>query len=239
MLSVLEFFDDAHPSHSAESLAEVLNVSLPTIYRYVRLLVDAGLLQRVAESRVALGPRIIVLDHHIRQADPVLRHGAPFMAELVTATGFDCVISALYGDQLLDTHREYSQVPATLSYGRGRPRPLFLGAAPKAILSRFSPARLRKLFDRSTEEIAAAGLPAEWSAFRRYFAQVRKAGYYLSSGELEPQLAALAAPMLSGNGDILGAISVVTSVDRMAMIDLDKLATRVMRAADDIAARAG
>jgi DNA-binding IclR family transcriptional regulator len=116
---------------------------------------------------------------------------------------------------------------------------LFLGAAPKAILSRFSPARLRKLFDRSTEEIAAAGLPAEWSAFRRYFAQVRKAGYYLSSGELEPQLAALAAPMLSGNGDILGAISVVTSVDRMAMIDLDKLATRVMRAADDIAARAG
>lgn len=237
MLGVLDLFSDQQLTWTAEAITEALQVSLPTGYRYVKMLVDAGLLQRAADSQYTLGPRIIVLDHYIRMADPVLRHGVPFMQELVAKTGLDCVISGLYGQQVLDTHREFGQAPATLSYGRGRPRPLFLGAAPKVILSCFPPAQLHKVFDERLEEIAAAGLPTEWSDFRKYFSAIRKAGHYFSNGELEPNLAALAAPLHHANGTILGAISLVTTVQRMAVIDLPKLTQLVTRAAQDITAR--
>lgn len=237
MLGVLDLFTENQLSWTAEAITEALQVSLPTGYRYVKVLVDAGLLQRGADSHYTLGPRIIVLDHFIRKSDPVLQHAVPFMKELVEATGFDCVISSLHGEQLLDTHRELGKAPALLSYGRGRPRPLFQGGAPKVILSRFTPARLHRLFDGHQAEIARVGLPAEWEAFRKYFSAIRKAGFYISGGELEASLSAVAAPLVASDGNVLGAISVVGTVQRMAVIDEPKLAQLVMRTAHEISAR--
>jgi DNA-binding IclR family transcriptional regulator len=50
-------------------------------------------------------------------------------------------------------------------------------------------------------------------------------------------LAALAAPIQQADGTVLGAISVVTTVPRMAVIDVAKVAALVMRCARDIAIR--
>lgn len=239
LLAVLALFDEQHLALTPETLVDRLQVSLPTAYRYVKLLTDAGLLQRQGASQFTLGPRVIVLDHLIRHGDPVLQHGVPLMKELVAATGLDCVASALYGDQMLDIHREYSGQPATLSYGRGRPRPLFLGGAPKVALAHLGPVPLKRLFEARLAEVRAAGLPTDWPAFRRVYARIRKAGHYCSMGELEPDLAAVAAPLLLADGRPVGALSLVTTVQRMAVIDADKLAALVMRAAREISARLG
>lgn len=237
MLAVLDLFDEQRLALTPEAIVEALQVSQPTAYRYVKLLTDAGLLQRQGAAHYTLGPRIVVLDHLIRRADPVLQHAVPFMKELVATTGLDCVATGVYSDQLLDIHREYSGQPAPLSYGRGRPRPLFLGAAPKVVLAQFGPAQLHRLLDSRTHEVAQAGLPTDWPGFRRYFARVRKAGFYASHGELEPTLGAVAAPVLHADGRVAGALSLVTTVQRMAVIDAQKLATLVMRAAGEISAR--
>jgi len=237
MLDVLDLFDDHCLTRTAEEIATELEVSLPTGYRYVRMLVEAGLLQRVENSHYTLGPRIILLDHYIRKADPVLREGIPVMRELVQQTGFDCVSSGLFGTQLLDTHREAGSAPAALAYGRGRPRPLFQGAAPKVMVASFAPAPLHKLFDARHAEIVRCGLPSEWSDFRRYYAAIRKAGHYLSVGELEPQLAALAAPIEKSEGGVWGAISLVLDTARLAIVDTDRLAHLVKDAARRIGER--
>ncbi len=237
MLSVLDLFSDQRLHWSAEDISEALGVSLPTSYRYLKTLSDAGLLRRGSDAQFTLGPRIVILDHLIRQADPVLQCGIPFMKELVAQTGFDCVVSSLHGDQLLDTHRELGSMPANLSYGRGRPRPLFQGAAPKVILANWTPTALHKLFDRHTEDIAASGLPSDWSAFRRYYSQIRKNGHYFSDGELESNLAAVAVPLYQADGNVIAALSLVTSVQRMAVIDRSKLTPLIQRAAQEISAR--
>ncbi|MBU3654097.1 MAG: IclR family transcriptional regulator [Limnohabitans sp.] len=237
MLGVLDLFTEQRLHWTADEISEALQVSLPTGYRYVKMLTDAGLLQRAGDAQVTLGPRIIVLDHFIRQSDPVLQHGIPFMKELVALTGFDCVVSSLLGTQVLDTHREYSSVPADLSYGRGRPRPLFLGAAPKVILAQLPTGTLHKLMDAHGPEIAAAGLPTTWPEFRRYFSRIRKAGFYFSNGELESSLSAMAVPLLAFDGRVIGALSLVSAVQRMAMIEPSKLVPLLQRAATDICSR--
>lgn len=237
MLSVLDLFSDQHLHWSAEDIGEALGVSLPTSYRYLKTLSDAGLLRRGHDAQYTLGPRIVMLDHYIRQADPVLQCAIPFMKELVAQTGFDCVVSSLHGEQLLDTHREYSTLPANLSYGRGRPRPLFQGAAPKVILAGLPTPQLHRLLDARTAEVAAAGLPTDWPSFRRGFGQIRKAGFYFSNGELEPNLAAIAVPLQQPDGSVVAALSLVTTVQRMAVIDRHKLTPLIQRAAREIAAR--
>jgi DNA-binding IclR family transcriptional regulator len=236
ILRVLDLFNERQSTWTAEAITEALQVSLPTGYRYVRLLVEAGLLQRAADSHYALGPRIIMLDHYIRMSDPVLAHGLPFMRELVERTGLDCVISGLYGQQVIETHREFGNAPAALSYGRGQPRSLFLGAA-RVILACFTSAQLRKIFNQHQDDIRRAGLPEEWNEFRKFFGAIRKAGHYFSNGEFEPHLAGVTAPMQKPDGSILGAITLVSTVQRMAVIDLPKLSQLVMRAARDITER--
>lgn len=237
MLGVLDLFDDTRLTRTAEDIATALDVSLPTSYRYVRLLLQAGLLQRVEDSHYALGPRIILLDHYIRRADPVLRVGLPVLRELVDATGFDCVLTGVFGLQVLDTYREMGGAPASLAYGRGRPRPLFLGAAPKVLLASFGPAQLKKVFESQHEALVRSGLPAEWPEFRRYYAGIRKAGHYVSSGELEPQLAAVAAPILKPDGGAWAAISLVFDISRLAIVDLEKMVHLITEAAARIGGR--
>lgn len=237
MLSVLDLFSDQRLHWSAEDIGETLRVSLPTSYRYLKTLSDAGLLRRGTDAQFTLGPRIVVLDHFIRQADPVLQCGVPFMKELVAQTGFDCVVSSLHGDQLLDTHREYGTMPANLSYGRGRPRPLFQGGAAKVVLAGLPTPQLHKLLDTRSGEVAAAGLPTDWPNFRRYYSQIRKDGFYFSNGELETTLAAIAVPLQQADGTVIGALSLVTTVQRMAVIDHAKLTPLIQRAAREISAR--
>lgn len=237
MLGVLDLFDDSHLARTAEDISAALDVSLPTGYRYVRLLLEAGLLQRVEDSHYALGPRIILLDHYIRKADPVLREGMPVMRELVAATGFDCVVSALFGPQVLDTHREMGSTPATLAYGRGRPRPPFQGAAPKVLLAALPPAQLRKIFDARRDEAVRSGLPAEWGDFRKQFAAIRKAGHYVSIGELEPQLAAVAAPVPKADGGAWAALSLVFDTSRLSIVDVDKMVHLITEGAARIGGR--
>jgi DNA-binding IclR family transcriptional regulator len=203
----------------------------------VRLLLQAGLLQRIEDSRYALGPRVILLDYYIRRADPVLRVGLPILRELVEATGFDCVVTELFGLQVLDTYREVGGSPEQLAYGRGRPRPLFGGAAPKVLLSTFSPSQLKKVFEARHDELARHGLPTDWPEFRRYFSAVRKAGHYVSIGQLEPQLAAVAVPILKTDGGAWAALSIVFNTSRLVIVDLDKLVQLVTDAAARIAGR--
>jgi DNA-binding IclR family transcriptional regulator len=114
---------------------------------------------------------------------------------------------------------------------------LFKGGAPKVILAGLPTTQLHKLFDSHLAEIAEAGLPINWTDFRRYYSQIRKSGFYFSNGELETNLAAIAVPLHQGEGEVIGALALVTTVNRMAVIDQSKLTPLIQRVASEISAR--
>jgi DNA-binding IclR family transcriptional regulator len=98
---------------------------------------------------------------------------------------------------------------------------------------------LKKVFESQHAQAVQAGLPADWSSFRRHFAAIRKAGHYVSRGELEPQLVAVAAPIPKPDGGAWAAISLVFESSRLAIVDLDKLVRLVTDAATRIGGRLG
>jgi DNA-binding IclR family transcriptional regulator len=217
-LAVLDLFDATHTIWTAESICAVLGCSLPTGYRYIRELVASGLLRRHSGG-FALGPRIILLDYVMRQADPLLEASAPVMRDLAQRTTCDCVLTAVYGDQILDVHREFGASPLALAYGRGRPRPLFVGAAPKVILAAQPTAWIRKLYEAHAAEAEAAGMGGDWSVFKANLTAVRKRGFYVSRGELEPDVYAIAAPIRATATEPAAALAVVTTAERFAILN--------------------
>lgn len=223
ILAILELFSAADPVWSADRIIERMAYSRPTGYRYVRELVSAGFLVRVASASYALGPRIIELDYQIRQTDPMLKAGLPVINDLVKASGCEVNLIGLYGEQIVTTYQQHGVERLSLSFGRGRPMPLFLGAASKIIVSNFPRAKLKRLYTGHAAAAESAGMGADWESFKLFMATVRRAGFAITYGELDTNFVGVAAPVFTPDGEILGSVIAALSRQRLGITDLDRL----------------
>lgn len=240
VLAILDLFSRERPVWHPDEINEALGYSRPTGYRYVKELVSAGMLQKVSAGGYALGGRIIELDYQLRQTDPVLLAAAPVMRELAAGIGFDAVLTVMFaGPRVIDTHRVSVDEGLQLAYGRGRPRPVFRSAAPKILLAHLARGPMLKVYEAHAEEIAGNGMGASWAEFRSGLAEIRKAGYYRSAGELEPGIGSLAVPVFNAEDECVGALAVVGSMDRIGPLPDAGLLAPLQEAARAIRARLG
>ncbi|MBN9427136.1 MAG: IclR family transcriptional regulator [Burkholderiales bacterium] len=235
VFAVLSLFTRDRPIWQPDEINEALSYARATGYRYVKELVEAGFLQKLSVGRYALGPRIIELDYQLRQSDPVLLAAMPVMEELARSSGYDAVLSVFFGRmQVIDTYRASVQPGLKLTYGRGRPRPLFQSGAPKILLSSLPRPRLLRLYDQHAREIAEQGMGQSWIEFRGYLTRVRKQGFYLSRGELEPGVGAAVVPVLNDEGDTVAALALVGPAERLGDERAPQLRTLLDQAARQI-----
>lgn len=223
LLSILELFSETDITLSAEEIAERLDKSTPTTYRYVRALCRAGLLLR-ANGRYALGPRIITLDYLMRRNDPMELFGRPIMAELARITGSTVVISQLFNDQIVNLYVESGQDGDSVRYGRGQVVPVMRSAGSRVILASLKSTQLRRFYEKHAGSAELKSAAPDWETFRELLLPIRKAGYCISVGELEPNRAGLAAPIVCEALGIVGSVSVVTTAKHFSLFDIEELA---------------
>ncbi|MGA0611656.1 IclR family transcriptional regulator [Caldimonas sp. KR1-144] len=244
VLAILDLFTRERPVWQPDEINDALGYARPTGYRYVKELVDAGLLQKVSAGRYALGARIIELDYQLRQGDPLLLAAVPVMERLAADTGYDVVLSVMFAGpaavpKVIDVHRVTVEKTLALAYGRGRPRPLFRSGAPKVLLAAMARAPLVKLHAARADEIAASGMGRDWTEFRAYLTQVRKQGWYRSSGELEKGIGAIAVPVPGADEEVVAALALVGRAARIDREDTARLAGRLQVAAETIRRKLG
>ena len=216
VFAILDLFTGERPVWQPDEINETLGYTRPTGYRYVKELVEAGMLQKISAGRYALGGRIIELDFQLRQTDPVLSASVPVMKDLAARTGYDAVLSVLYaGPKVIDIHRVSGEKGLELLYGRGRPRPMFRAGAPKVLLAWLARGPLLKIFEAHKEEIADNGMGDSWAQFRAKLTHIRQTGYYRSTGELQAGVGAMAVPVLNGEQDCVGTLALVGSSSRI------------------------
>lgn len=222
-LAVLDLFTAEHAVWTAEGIIERLGLTRPTAYRYVRELLSAGFLVRVASGSYALGPRIIVLDYQIRQSDPLLHAGLPVIQALGASCGCEINLIGLYGEQIVTTYQQHGVERLPLSFGRGRPMPLFRGAASKIIVANFQRSKLKKLYEAHAPQAGEAGLGQDWDSFKSQMARIRRAGFARTDGELDAGFVGLAVPVFNADAEIMGSVVAALSRQRLGITDLNRL----------------
>lgn len=223
MLSILDLFTVEKPMWSSEAICDWLHCSAPTGYRYLRELVTSGLLLRLGNGSYALGPRVMTLDYQLRTVDPFFKAGQSLMHELSTQTGCDCVMTRIFDEDIVDTHHAVGADGLRLAYGRGRPRPLFKGAAPKVILSTMTRGKLTRLFNKHKDAIREAGMGSNADEFWNTLQPIKKAGYYISKGELEKTVGAIGVPLFANGPQAIGALALVIPLQRFEFMNHEKL----------------
>lgn len=236
VLAILDLFNAENPVWTLEQINQTLHYSRTTGYRYLKELVDLGYLQKVAKGLYSLGPKIIQLDYHLRCSDPLLAAGQPEMQALAAATGLDSILSVqfFYERQIIDICRVSVQPEMVLEYGRGRPRPFLTSAAPKVLLACLKPAQLKQIYSEFSEEIASNDMGLDLASFKKNLRAVCKQGYYLSLGELEPEIGAIATPVFSKDTDVLAALALVGPVEKFKAHKIPPLVDRLRQSAASI-----
>lgn len=209
---ILDLLDESSPTVSPEQIAETLDLSRSTTYRYLRVLCNAGLLVQLSRGNYSLGPRIVELERKIQISDPMTSVGNRIMPERARAVPDSVMIlCGLWGDRVLCLRQENSdpsgEAPLRLLRARGLPFSLYKGAASLAILANLPSARMKSLFLRSSSDIAEAGLGDNWTDFRRRMTAIRKAGHCITVGTFESGLAAIAAPIFNDEGVVIGSLA--------------------------------
>lgn len=229
VFAILDLFSEQHPVWTGDEIGEALGYSRPSAYRYIRTLLDAGLLHKARSGVYVLGPRIVQLDYQMRQTDPVLRASREIMDTLAQETGLIVVLSAMSGDIFFDIHfanRPDQAIPFV--YTRGRRRPWSQGAAPKVFLSHLTKPMLGRIHETYRDELVAGGMGETFAAFRKYLAPIGKSNFYFSRGELWGDVDGIAAAIRNNNGEPQASLAFAGRSGRLEEQSLERLRMRLM-----------
>ena len=237
MLRVLELFSAEAPVWYAIDIIKALNTSRSTGYRYVKALNAAGLLSAVGNGYYVLGPRIIELDHQIRQTDPLLQAGRGVIEQLVEATDHSALLSMLFQNSVLCIDQQLAPLSPPQILSRGQSRPLTRGAISRVILAHLPNHRLRVIYSRRHTEIAEMKLGNTWVEFRDRMAMIRSDGFARSIGEFNPGIIGIAAPVFNREHSIIGSVSIAFREEELPHLNINRTILTVKRAAHEITRR--
>ena len=238
LANLFGLFSERTPVVSIEAIIQGLRISQATAYRYVRDLCDAGLLAKVPGGFLP-GPKIIELEYLISRYDPILKAGEDLMQGLSAMTGCDVLLCNVYGDVLVNVYHLPGSRDLGLTFGKGKRMPLFRGSQARAALASMTPRRLRRVFDRHSADADLQRIGATWPEFVEAMRKVRRAGHYISRGELHPEVTGIAAPVFDEDNEVLGSLVLAFATAAPPWTNEQALAQLVMQNAAEISARIG
>ena len=209
------------------TLASDAGLPTSTAYRLLAALERHGLVQRDAASTVSLGTRVVALGRAAEASlqERLVAPAAPTMERLVRERGETAILTAPCGTEAIVLHTVEAEHTVRLSYAVYRRAPMHLGASGKVVAAWLEPAERERL-------IAAAGDPE----LEETLGRIRVNGWVLTSGEIDPGVSAVAAPVRDARGRILAGLSLAGPTARMADAGFAQTAAAVREAASTIEA---
>ena len=222
MLRVVDLIEASANPVMPDDLMERLCLTRSTLYRYLKILSDAGLITSFPGVGFALGPRIAELDFKMRNRDPLIIASRPVMSELVAALPGIALLCRRYRDTVLCVHQERGATSLVSTYERGLARPLFRGAASRIILAYLPP----RVIERLHQQDSANGVSL--AELRPELKEMRRRGWDLTESQVTRGVTGIAAPVFDNRGRILGSLSLTIGRTRIPASEAAAIAERVM-----------
>jgi DNA-binding IclR family transcriptional regulator len=211
-IRILRLFGEAKSEWTVQEMADTLVAPASTVYRTVRDLVAADLLEPASEAQYRLGAAFIEFERLIRLTDPLVQAGNPLLRDLSLQVGQPCAVflARLYGDTVMCVADDRpSNAGVETSYERGRPMPLTRGATSKAILAQLPARRLGKILLQAQRADAKDPFAVPVDEFRAQLIAVRKRGYCITRGEVDKGLVGIAVPIAVSDRGINASLTLV------------------------------
>ncbi len=231
MIVILDLFEGERLEWTLEDMQARLGYTRSTLYRYLKVLTDTGLLTSLSDVGYTLGPRIAELDYSMRERDPLIFASRPVMSDLVGELPGIALLCRRYRNRVLCVHQEQGTTSFQSNYERGLARPLYQGAASRIILAHLPSAQVRKIFEAETSAVQQAGLGTTLNEMRASLRGMRQAGFDSTESQVTRGVTGVAAPIFDRRNNVLGSLSLTLGEDHLPAERLAQVAGRVMHCA--------
>ena len=191
---------------SAAEIAQRTGEPLSSVYRLLQSLTGVGWVDRGwRRGTYRLGLLLLTIGGQLEDKLDVRSCALPSLRRLVDTTGTTSFLCVRRDTRAVCVERLEGQAVRSLAMQLGSSLPLFVGAAPRAILAFLAPADQRS----SLRPSRLPGDPPrpDAAAIQADIEQVRRDGFAVSDGDVTPGIAALGAPVFNHRGELAAAIS--------------------------------
>jgi DNA-binding IclR family transcriptional regulator len=209
-------------AHRFTAIVEETGLPRATVHRLIRALEEHGFLAHLPGFGYRLGPRLLRLAHEAMRELPLRDVAHPILERLARNTGESAQLYVRSGDARVcidaveSAHELRTIVPV------GSSLPLYAGSAAKVMLAYAADLEpyLRQAKDRTR--------------FERDVELVRVRGWASSTGERQPGVGSVSAPIIGPYDILLAVVSVSGPAMRMGRISARRYAPAVVEAAREI-----
>lgn len=233
---VLQLFTEEKPVWSGAEIAERLGVARSTGYRYLSSLVQSGFIAE-GDGGFELGPRIFQLARVARRRTGIAEVALPVMQELAKEVNETVLLTRRSGSVVVCVERVEAARAIRLSYERGHVLPVNAGAAAEVLLAWCTSAEVLQIMREAPPQRFTERTLVDPDAIADRLAQIRKEGYAMSRGELDPDVLGIAAPVRAYDGSVRAAVSIAALSARVGAREAKGMVTAVLDAASRITHR--
>ncbi len=193
VLALMLTFSADENTLTARQLAERTGIALPSVYRYLTLLRETGLLAGDERGSYRLSARLIGLARAAEAAESIIEIANPVMRDLAGRTGETVILVRMIGRSAVCVHRVQSEQQLRISFEPGQSLPLDRGASARLLLAGLAPNIRREIL------APLAGRDPEAAALLdKKILLAGQQGYAISEEEIHKGVFAAAAQVIQG-----------------------------------------
>ena len=212
-LDILLEFERAETELRVSELARRVGLTRNKAFRLVKTLESRGFLQRVGDH-YRIGIRLLALGKLAEQPIEVLQAAArPEIEGLARETGETVYVLVPDGNEAVCVATIESTHYLRISVAVGLRRPLHAGAGQKMLLSGLDDARVGQVLKHAGKAFTPQTI-TDLPRLRDELDEIRRRGYSLSLGEVDPAAGAVAAPIYDYSGEMIAAVVVGGAMSR-------------------------
>ena len=219
--ALLRCFDSDGQELGVSDLAKRVGITASTAYRLANTLKQANLLEQNPESeKYRLGLGIVELNRLVMNGIPVRRLALPHLATLASKSGANANLGILWDDAVLYLARVPSPNVQDTYFHPGRKAPAHCTALGKALLAALPQGERRTVVARLPLPTLTRNTITDRARLEEHLFEVDLRGFSVDNEEHMIRTHCIAAPVRGTGGELVGAISLSTTLLDMRHEDL-------------------
>ena len=215
VLDILLLFQDQQEQYSAEEISQLLDIPKSTVYRYIRILHEKELLEKVGSAEYGLGLVLVEIGRKALASNREMRLIAlPSMKRIAEETGESVSLMRRYNRRAVCIESIEGRQALRVTIERGRTQSLHAGASSIILLSALPEDQWGDMLDFPLKRFTNTTI-TDRDVLRAHIQAVREQGYAVSDGEIDVGARAIAVPLEDHRNEIVAALSIEAPASRM------------------------
>jgi len=209
---LLEKLAEAGEPLTLSQIAESMEMTLPTAYRFLYTLQAIELIEKESDRKAyRITPKVLKLGYGVFRSSELWNTAHPYLVRASKKYGETFNLAILENDQILYIDRIKTQSILTINLEIGSKLPAYCTSMGRVLLAWLPREEARRRLKRTPRKKHTDATTTKLDALLSILKDVRKDGYATNKGELAPELYSAAAPVLNRQGRAVAALNMAVN----------------------------